>query len=82
MLAHSLSAQLVHLEAARLLIERGADRGPDPANGWSRPGGMARDGLAETRQALSALRGRDGSGGGLPAGAGRRADGAEIDGDG
>ncbi|MGH1553155.1 hypothetical protein ACRAWF_17590 [Streptomyces sp. L7] len=26
MLAHSLSAQLVHLEAARLLIERGADR--------------------------------------------------------
>ncbi|MFF3754437.1 sensor histidine kinase [Streptomyces sp. NPDC002018] len=58
-LAHSLSAQLVHLEAARLRIER-------------EPGGafrdqilervvaarsMAREGLAETRQALSALRG-------------------------
>ncbi|MFE7570419.1 sensor histidine kinase [Streptomyces sp. NPDC057539] len=58
-LAHSLSAQLVHLEAARLRIE-------------SEPQGlfrdqilervvaarsMAREGLAETRQALSALRG-------------------------
>lgn len=58
-LAHSLSAQLVHLEAARLLIER------EPA-GESRDQvlqrvvaarSMAREGLAETRQALSALRG-------------------------
>ncbi|MFF3394503.1 sensor histidine kinase [Streptomyces sp. NPDC002669] len=58
-LAHSLSAQLVHLEAARLLIER------EPA-GEFRDGvlervvaarSMAREGLAETRQALSALRG-------------------------
>ncbi|MEV5147230.1 histidine kinase [Streptomyces sp. NPDC052727] len=55
-LAHSLSAQLVQLEAARLLIENGAE--------WERilervvaARGMARDGLAETRQALSALRG-------------------------
>ncbi|MFF5422159.1 sensor histidine kinase, partial [Streptomyces misionensis] len=52
-------AQLVHLEAARLLIER------EPA-GEFRDGvlervvaarSMAREGLAETRQALSALRG-------------------------
>ncbi|WP_393061416.1 sensor histidine kinase [Streptomyces sp. LN549] len=58
-LAHSLSAQLVHLEAARLLIER------EPAGEFrdqvlQRVVGarsMAREGLAETRQALSALRG-------------------------
>ncbi|MEV5942431.1 histidine kinase [Streptomyces sp. NPDC051994] len=58
-LAHSLSAQLVHLEAARLLIER------EPAGEFRdrilervvAARGMARDGLAETRQALSALRG-------------------------
>lgn len=55
-LAHSLSAQLVHLEAARLLIERGADRDQilDRVVGARR---MAQDGLRETRQALSALRG-------------------------
>jgi signal transduction histidine kinase len=55
-LAHSLSAQLVHLEAARLLIERNADRQQilDQVVGARR---MAQDGLAETRQALSALRG-------------------------
>lgn len=55
-LAHSLSAQLVHLEAARLLIEQGADRGQilDRVVDARR---MARDGLAETRHALSALRG-------------------------
>ncbi|WP_255953493.1 sensor histidine kinase [Streptomyces odontomachi] len=55
-LAHSLSAQLVHLEAARLLIERGADREQilDRVIGARR---MAQDGLRETRQALSALRG-------------------------
>ncbi|MFI6685976.1 sensor histidine kinase [Streptomyces sp. NPDC050485] len=58
-LAHSLSAQLVHLEAARLLIER-----EPPGEFRDRvlervvaARGMARDGLAETRQALSALRG-------------------------
>ncbi|MFB7533473.1 sensor histidine kinase [Streptomyces sp. NPDC056178] len=58
-LAHSLSAQLVHLEAARLLIER------EPAGGFRdqvlervvAARSMAREGLAETRQALSALRG-------------------------
>ncbi|OAR22518.1 two-component sensor histidine kinase [Streptomyces sp. ERV7] len=58
-LAHSLSAQLVHLEAARLMIER------EPAGEFRdrilervvAARSMARDGLAETRQALSALRG-------------------------
>ncbi|MFF2200107.1 sensor histidine kinase [Streptomyces sp. NPDC058145] len=55
-LAHSLSAQLVHLEAARLLIERGADR-DQLLERVVAARGMARDGLAETRQALSALRG-------------------------
>ncbi|GAB7104964.1 histidine kinase [Streptomyces phaeofaciens JCM 4814] len=55
-LAHSLSAQLVHLEAARLLIERGADR-TQILERVVAARGMARDGLDETRQALSALRG-------------------------
>lgn len=55
-LAHSLSAQMVHLEAARLLIERGADRQPILERVVAARG-MAREGLAETRQALSALRG-------------------------
>lgn len=55
-LAHSLSAQLVHLEAARLLIERDADR-DQILERVVAARGMARDGLAETRQALSALRG-------------------------
>ncbi|MFF7947808.1 sensor histidine kinase [Streptomyces griseorubiginosus] len=55
-LAHSLSAQLVHLEAARLLIEGGADRAQILERVVAARG-MARDGLAETRQALSALRG-------------------------
>ncbi|MGW3460437.1 sensor histidine kinase [Streptomyces olivaceoviridis] len=55
-LAHSLSAQLVHLEAARLLIEHGADR-ERILERVVAARGMARDGLAETRQALSALRG-------------------------
>ncbi|GAA3838224.1 histidine kinase [Streptomyces chiangmaiensis] len=55
-LAHSLSAQLVHLEAARLLIESGAERDKILERVVSARG-MAREGLAETRQALSALRG-------------------------
>ncbi|WP_406160857.1 histidine kinase [Streptomyces sp. NBC_00882] len=55
-LAHSLSAQLVHLEAARLLIEGGADQ-DQILERVVAARGMARDGLAETRQALSALRG-------------------------
>lgn len=58
-LAHSLSAQMVHLEAARLLIER-EPQGPFRDGVLERvvaARGMAREGLAETRQALSALRG-------------------------
>ncbi|MEV6617636.1 histidine kinase [Streptomyces sp. NPDC051051] len=55
-LAHSLSAQLVHLEAARLLIERDAGRDRILERVVAARG-MARDGLDETRQALSALRG-------------------------
>lgn len=55
-LAHSLSAQMVHLEAARLLIERGAERG-EILERVVTSRRMARQGLAETRQALSALRG-------------------------
>ncbi|TQK51403.1 signal transduction histidine kinase [Streptomyces sp. SLBN-118] len=58
-LAHSLSAQLVHLEAARLQIERGP-QGPFREQILERVVAarvMAREGLAETRQALSALRG-------------------------
>ncbi|MEU6996394.1 histidine kinase [Streptomyces sp. NPDC046465] len=55
-LAHSLSAQLVHLEAARLLIE--GDAAKEQVLGRVVAArSMAREGLAETRQALSALRG-------------------------
>ncbi|WP_030376392.1 sensor histidine kinase [Streptomyces rimosus] len=59
-LAHSLSAQLVHLEAARLLIQRSEDLEADRQQVLERvvaARGMAREGLDGTRQALSALRG-------------------------
>ncbi|MFF7231859.1 signal transduction histidine kinase [Streptomyces sp. 2333.5] len=59
-LAHSLSAQLVHLEAARLLIQRSTDLEADRAQLLERVTacrGMAREGLDGTREALSALRG-------------------------
>ncbi|MFH8348331.1 sensor histidine kinase [Streptomyces sp. NPDC018045] len=59
-LAHSLSAQLVHLEAARLLIRRSGDLEADRQQILERvvaARGMAREGLDGTRQALSALRG-------------------------
>ncbi|MGW2014111.1 sensor histidine kinase [Streptomyces sp. NPDC001927] len=55
-LAHSLSAQMVHLEAARLQIEAGAER-ETILERVVAARSMAREGLAETRQALSALRG-------------------------
>ncbi|MFC8449979.1 sensor histidine kinase [Kitasatospora sp. NPDC057223] len=55
-LAHSLSAQLVHLEAARLMIDSGADPGQVRERVVAARR-MAQDGLAGTRQALSALRG-------------------------
>ncbi|MGW1837494.1 sensor histidine kinase [Streptomyces sp. NPDC002067] len=59
-LAHSLSAQLVHLEAARLLIQRSTDLEADRAPLLDRVTAcraMAREGLDGTREALSALRG-------------------------
>ncbi|MFG2831815.1 sensor histidine kinase [Streptomyces sp. NPDC048434] len=59
-LAHSLSAQLVHLEAARLLIQRSTDLEGDRDQLLDRVvacRGMAREGLDGTREALSALRG-------------------------
>nr|WP_282206607.1 histidine kinase [Kitasatospora fiedleri] len=55
-LAHSLSAQLVHLEAARLMLDAGADRA-EIRERVVAARRMAQDGLTETRQALSALRG-------------------------
>ncbi len=55
-LAHSLSAQLVHLEAARLMLDRGAER-EQIRERVVAARRMAQDGLVETRQALSALRG-------------------------
>ncbi|MER5638703.1 histidine kinase [Kitasatospora sp. NPDC002227] len=55
-LAHSLSAQLVHLEAARLMLDAGAERERIRERVVAARR-MAQDGLAETRQALSALRG-------------------------
>ncbi|NUV64100.1 histidine kinase [Streptomyces sp. CAI-85] len=76
-LAHSLSAQLVHLEAARLLIERGADRAQILERVVAARG-MARDGLDETRQALSALRGDLTPLEEFLTGLVRQADGAEI----
>ncbi|WP_443079825.1 sensor histidine kinase [Streptomyces sp. P9-A4] len=55
-LAHSLSAQMVHLEVARLQIESGAERA-EILKLVTSARAMAREGLAETRHALSALRG-------------------------
>ncbi|MEY9872589.1 signal transduction histidine kinase [Streptacidiphilus sp. MAP12-33] len=55
-LAHSLSAQLVHLEAARLMVEGEADR-EQIRERIVAARRMAQDGLLETRAALSALRG-------------------------
>ena len=54
-LAHSLSAQLVHLEGARLLIA--GDRTDEALERveWARR--LARSGLEETRRALATLRG-------------------------
>ncbi|SEK88078.1 Signal transduction histidine kinase [Streptacidiphilus jiangxiensis] len=55
-LAHSLSAQLVHLEAARLMVEGEASR-EQIRERIVAARRMAQDGLLETRAALSALRG-------------------------
>ncbi|MER5649735.1 histidine kinase [Streptosporangium sp. NPDC002524] len=57
-LAHSQSAQIVHLEGARLLLERGEDPAAalDRVNRAVR---LARAGLEETRRALDVLRGQE-----------------------
>lgn len=57
-LAHSLSAQILHLEGARLLLERG-DAPEQALDQVRRAGRLARAGLVETKQALSSLRGDD-----------------------
>lgn len=56
-LAHSLSAQLVHLEGAKLLI--GAGRTDEAADRVERARELARGGLTETRRALDTLRGHN-----------------------
>jgi signal transduction histidine kinase len=59
LLAHALSAQVVHLEGTRLLLERGED----PALALDRvirAGELARAGLEETKRAVAALRGDEG----------------------
>jgi signal transduction histidine kinase len=55
-LAHTLSAQVVQLENARLLLARGADRDAVRAQ-IDQAQRLARDGLAETKRALHSLRG-------------------------
>ncbi|MET0237636.1 MAG: sensor histidine kinase [Kibdelosporangium sp.] len=55
-LAHSLSAQVMHLEGARLLLERDADRAM-VLDRVIRAGDLARSGLDETKRAVEALRG-------------------------
>lgn len=55
-LAHSLSAQIVHLEGARLLLARDGDRA-QALNRVERARNLARSGLEETRRALATLRG-------------------------
>lgn len=57
-LAHSLSAQILHLEGARLLLEQGGPTN-EVLQHVRRAGGLARAGLTETKQALQALRGDD-----------------------
>jgi signal transduction histidine kinase len=55
-LAHTLSAQIVQLENARLLLSRGA--GPDAVRAQiDQAQRLAREGLAETKRALYSLRG-------------------------
>ncbi|MEV4091607.1 sensor histidine kinase [Streptosporangium saharense] len=53
-LAHSLSAQIVHLEGARMLLR--ADRAAEALERVERAGDLARNGLDEARRAVSALR--------------------------
>lgn len=56
LLAHALSAQVVHLEGTRMLLERGCDQAV-ALERVVRAGDLARAGLDETKRALAALRG-------------------------
>lgn len=58
LLAHTLSAQVVQLEGARMLMERG-DRPEQALRQVVGAMQLARDGLDETKRALAALRGDD-----------------------
>ncbi|QWF82069.1 sensor histidine kinase [Amycolatopsis sp. CA-230715] len=58
-LAHSLSAQIVHLEGTRMLLERGGDAA-QALDRVRKAGDLARAGLEETQRAVEALRGGDG----------------------
>jgi len=53
-LAHSLSAQIVHLEGARLLLR--ADRSEEALDRVERARELAKNGLEEARRAVAALR--------------------------
>ncbi|HEX2132406.1 MAG TPA: histidine kinase [Actinophytocola sp.] len=55
-LAHSLAAQVVHLEGTRMLLEHDADREQILAR-VRQAGDLARAGLDETKRAVAALRG-------------------------
>ncbi|MCT2584860.1 sensor histidine kinase [Actinophytocola gossypii] len=55
-LAHSLAAQVVHLEGTRMLLERDADR-EQVLDRVRQAGDLARAGLEETKRAVAALRG-------------------------
>ncbi len=55
-LAHSLSAQIVHLEGARLLLSRDGDR-VQALDRVERARDLAKSGLEETRRSLATLRG-------------------------
>lgn len=55
-LAHSLSGLVVHLDGLRMVAKAGGD--PELADALTRAHALARDGLDEARQAVSALRGQ------------------------
>ncbi|MBB4965565.1 sensor histidine kinase [Saccharothrix violaceirubra] len=56
-LAHSLSAQIVHLEGTRLLLQLNKADAAQVLSRVTRAGELARDGLREARRAVVALRG-------------------------
>lgn len=57
-LAHSQSAQIVHLEGVRMLLKQGGDQAA-VLDRVERAVGLARASLEETRRALDMLRGKD-----------------------